>query len=430
MKKMTNKLIAIVVAMTLVFSMSGVAFAGISEGAAAPEKTATQHASETVKAQKAKNASKIRVMTADEMETLSIKTMATSATSAPAYDEWTLEPYAYGEAAVTATTTGYVWIDVKVTGSNPTDCVDFMVFENANDEYGYEMGRLRPGESSTDEIGFYLTKGSTYYFYFETPEQNAGDVVVSARAKMYSSVSNRTLPAYTNANQYMLSSSLNKTWTGTSDLYYKVVPKKTGLMTVNLKAYGKAASVGKITLYNASKKALSTAVQYKSSSASTKAYFGVTKGKTYYIRVQNCYDAEGNVAPKYGIRYGMTAYTDRNLPNNAKALKLTKGAKATNTLFTANNSTGTDTYKIYVPKTQTAKFTVNTQKIRSGNITIKVYKNGKQIGKTKTLYPNNTSGTYTITYGTKAGKASKGTYYIKVGKGAKVSGLYTIKYNK
>ena len=430
MNKMKDKLIAIVLAMTLVLSMSGVAFADVSGAAVNPENAVTQEASAEAASKAVKGLAKTKLMGEDEMDVLSIKTMATSATTAPEYDEWTLEPYSYGLAEVTATTTGWIWLDFVVDGSEG-DYINVYTCDTFNEvtgEYTYfedASGPIMTGTSMENGAAIYAAKGTTYYLYFETPERNTDNIVFSTRAKMYSNLQ-RTLPVYANANQYMLSSGLNKAGTDYSDIYYKVVPNKTGLMTVNLKSFDTGATTGTVTLYNANKKALSTAVQYSSAKAANKAYFGVVKGKTYYIRVQNCCGTTG----KYGVRYSMTAFTDRNIATTAKALQLKKGANVTKTLFTANNSTGTDVYKIYVPKTQTAKFTVNTQNIRSGNITVKVFKNGKQVGTTKTIYPKHISNVYTITYGTASGKASKGTYYIKVTKGAKVSGQYSIKYNK
>jgi len=312
MKTVTNKLIAIVLAMTLVLSMSGVAFADINSTAINPENVVELDAKASVKADVTDRLAKARPMSEDTMDVLSIKTITTSATSMPEMDEWVLEPDSYGQAAVTATTTGTVCLDFAVDGNNSKDCVDFMLFEKADDEYGYDMGRLRTGEYSVDEMYFYATKGTTYYFYFAAPETNTGNVIVSTYAKVFSNVSNRKLPIYAKSNQYMLSSSFNKAG-NPSDLYYKVTPNKNGLMTVNLQAYGDAATVGKVTLYNANKKALSAAVQYNSSKTATKAYFGVAKGKNYFIRVQNCYAANGNMLPYYGIKYNMTAATARNL---------------------------------------------------------------------------------------------------------------------
>ncbi len=433
MKKVTNKLIAIVLAMTLVFSMSGVAFAGSADGAVVPEKAVTQKAGETVKAQlKAKAASKARVMTEDEMDTLSIKTMLTSTTSAPGYDEWELDPYTYGEAAVTATTTGYVWFDLSVSGSSSSGYADFILFENAYDEYGYDLGRLYAGQSSSGKIFFYLTKGETYYLYFEN--LSSGTVTVNARAKMYSNVNNRTLSP--SSSTYMWISGIgapvydedtDQVIYPYNDKYVKVKPSKTGVMTVDLKESGYSTYNGYVTLYDANKNRISDSkILYSSSKTASKAYFGVSKGKTYYIRVQSCYGT-AKYGYRYGIRYNVASATDRSISSSSKAVKISKG-KTYSTLFRATNTTNTDYYKFYVPAKRTTKFSVDTTKVRSGKIYVRVYKNGKQVGSTKTINPSATKTTYTVTYGTTSGKASAGTYYVKVSKSAKCSGLYKIKY--
>lgn len=447
MKNFTKKLTAIVLAMTLVLSMSGVAFADtaapsvkVDKPAAAAMNGAELDGPEVV----LKTKGKITTKTAG-MSALTIKTIATANTEFPDYDEWEFEPYSYVDNVVTAPTSGWIWFDYAVTGDNPDDYVDVYLFEPEVYNQFLETGDVKYAQSNCiinasgslpvgfeeeETGGVYAAKGKQFVLYMETPETNTGNVTVDVCAVMYGSTQ-RTLPVYASASNYMISSGYNKAGTGTSDLYYKVVPNKTGLMTVNLECFTDYHTTGTVTLYNYNKKIkLSNPVQYSSAKAATKAYFGVTKGKTYYLRVQNVGDTSGYYYPCYGIKYGMTAYTDRYLPTNAKALQLKKGANVTRTLFTANNATGTDVYKIYVPKTQVAKFTVNTQNVRSGNITVKVYKNGKQVGKAKTIYPKHISNVYTITHGTVSGKASKGTYYIKLTKGAKASGQYSIKYNK
>lgn len=435
MKTVTNKLIAIVLAMTLVLSMSGVAFADI-DNAVATDRMSGANKGVTLKANPK---GKAAVMSEDNTVKGNIKTLEYSTTKIPGYTAVDLPVDEYKLIQFTPTATGYMWLDYKVAGVDATDAVTFKLVDDLQYENGelvnweyYSLDVVKPGKTKANAAALYVTANTTYNVLVIAGEYEVGeieDVLYSndalttayVRAKVYKNAQNREIPT----DKYILSSGLNKAANGASDIYYKVVPNKTGIMTVDLQ-YNKGAATGKITLYNAKKKALSNAVNYNSSKLSTKAYFGVVEGNKYYVRVQNACDETG----KYGIKHSMTVAKDRDISTNAKAPQLKKGAVATKTMFTANNITGTDTYKIYVPKTQTAKFTVNTQKIRSGNITIKVYKNGKQIGKTKTLYPNNTSGIYTIKYGTKAGKASRGTYYIKVTKGAKASGLYTIKYNK
>lgn len=434
MKKITGKIIAIVLTVTLVFSMTGMAFADSSDMGTVSAKTASFDKTAIEKTKVVNGVAKAKPMGGD-IDPLSIKTIATTATTEPDFDEWTMQPNMYGDAIVTAPTSGYIWFDYEVEGTNSKDRVDVYLFKDAySEEYFVSAsGRLCPGDSFSEEGVAYASKGDSYYLYIETPETNTGTITISIRAKMYSNVTNRVLPAYSSSSQYLLASSLNKSGDNTSDLYFKVTPSKTGVMTVNLKAYGEtisggsSTSVATVNLYDANKKLLSDSVTYKSSSDSTKAYFGVTKGKTYYIRVRNCHDADGNIAPKYGIRYSMATATDRNLSSTAKAQKILTG-KIYTTLFSATNATSADYYKIYVPKTKTTKFSIDTKKIRSGQVYVRVYKNGKQVGATKIIKPNVTKTIFTVTYGKTTGKATKGTYYIKVSKTAKCSGVYKIKY--
>lgn len=442
MKKVSSKVIAILLAMTLVFTMSGVAFADTGSDAAVNKAAVSAFDGEGLDGPEVVLKTKGKVTAkSEDMPALTIKTLATATTEYPAYDEWIFEPYTYVENVVTAPTTGWIWFDYAVTGTD-SDYVDVYLFtpdvyseflQTGDIAFAREnciinaSGSLPAGYAEEEACGLYATKGQQYILYMETPDTNAGDVTVDVCAVMYSSTQ-RTLPAYTNANQYMLTSGINKAGTGTSDIYYKVVPAKSGVMTVNLKAYSNVATTGTVTLYNANKVKVSNAVQYKSSKTATKAYFGVTKGKTYYIRVQNCGDANGYYYSYYGIRYGVAAATDRSINTTGKALKLTRGGSGYSTLFTANNATGIDYYKIYVPTKRTTKFSVDTTKMRSGTVKVRVYKNGKQVGSTQTINPSDTTSTFTITYGTTTGKASKGTYYIKLTKSEKASGLYKIRY--
>lgn len=109
---------------------------------------------------------------------------------------------------------------------------------------------------------------------------------------------------------------------------------------------------------------------------------------------------------------------------------MSRGADATNTLFVASTSNNTDWYKIYVSSKRTTKFSINTSGIKSGTVFVSVYRGSTKIGKTLEFNTSCPAGTCTITYGTTKGKANAGTYYIKVVKGTKASGKYSIRYVK
>ena len=126
----------------------------------------------------------------------------------------------------------------------------------------------------------------------------------------------------------------------------------------------------------------------------------------------------------------MIPYTQRNISKKSKAKTLKRKATATSTLFVANGSTENDWYKFTVTSKRKTQFKINAEMMTKGSddkLTITAYKGSNKIG-TATL-PAGYSDTFTITYGTTTGKASKGTYYIKVHRNSKLSGKYTIKYS-
>lgn len=181
------------------------------------------------------------------------------------------------------------------------------------------------------------------------------------------------------------------------------------------------------------KKARSVKLTYSSDSDFYKVHFGVKKGVTYYLKVSGIYinlkeaDLKGL---KYGIKYSIKGVTQRNISKKSKAKTLKRKATATSTLFVANGSTENDWYKFKVDEKKKTQFKINAKEMTKGSndkLTITVYKGSNKVG-TATLKAGY-SDTFTITYGTTAGKANKGTYYIKVHRNSKLSGKYTIKYS-
>ena len=247
------------------------------------------------------------------------------------------------------------------------------------------------------------------------------------RAYIYSYTNNRTLKA---SSKYLLSSAVQGNGNGKTTIKYKVVPQKTGVMTVTLKDYGLTSTSGYVTLLSKGKKAVSEKLLYSSDSDSYKVRFGVKKGTTYYIKVSDTYGSSSE-AYKYGIKYSIKAATDRAISKKSKAKNLKRKASATSTLFTATGKKETDWYKIKVTAKRETKIKIDATQIRYGSdskLTITCYKGSKKIGDSTTLYPGN-SVMLTIYYGDYS-KATKGTYYIKVVKSAKLSGKYSIKYVK
>jgi len=202
-------------------------------------------------------------------------------------------------------------------------------------------------------------------------------------------------------------------------------------MTVSLREYGYHSSIGStgyVTLLNSDKKVLSEEVYYSSKNSGSRVYFGVKKGVTYYLKVTGCYgNAEYNY--KYGIQYSMTSRTDRAIGTKSSAKTLKRKADATNTLFVASRSNSTDWYKFNVSSKRATRISIDTSGIKSGSLTITIYKGSTKIG-ADTIPASYKGQTYDITYGTTYGKANSGTYYVKVVKGTKASGKYSIRYVK
>lgn len=369
------------------------------------------------------------------------KSMLTSSTSTPSFESVSLQSGYYYIIPITAENTGWMWFDYQVTGSagttsqvtiEVTDEENATIFEESNGsgEYGSYVstqGVYTVGGSDKNMGPVYINKGEVYYaIVVNWGDSSQPDVSVGLRAKVYTTGS-RTL--YQGTSKWTYASGMNKSGDGYSTVYFKVTPDRTGVMTVSLKEFGYHSaygSSGTVTLLNSSKKALSNEVTYNSKVSGSRVYFGVKKGVTYYLKVTNCC---GNEAYnyKYGIQYGMTSRTDRAIGSKSSAKKLTRKADATNTLFVASTSNSTDWYKFTVTSKRATRITINTSSIKSGSLIVTVYKGSTKIG-TDTIPASYNGQTYDITYGTTYGKANSGTYYVKVVKGTKASGKYSIRY--
>ena len=144
------------------------------------------------------------------------------------------------------------------------------------------------------------------------------------------------------------------------------------------------------------------------------------------MRVTNVSDRE-YYSYKYGVRYSVTSATDRSIGTKSSAKTLTRKADSTKTLFRATGNTSTDWYKFKVTSKRKTQIKIDTRYIKSGDLTVTFYKGSNKIDSDKitTQYDGKT---YTLIYGSTYGKATSGTYYVKVVKSAKASGMYRIRY--
>lgn len=373
------------------------------------------------------------VKTARADEYVPVKTISNSGVSKPSYSDLLAVGYDHTDYGflvypVQATATGKMWLDIKTDSTNEYSVTAVLgTMEGTQIRYNSSYyGYVAAGTTKTG-IGYLdVVKGNTYYVGLKSLDPYAQAQV---RTYIYSYANNRTVKA--SSSVYTIASC--KKGTENTTLYYKVTPTKTGVMTVTLKEYGNSTSYGYVTLMNSSKKALSEKIQYSSSNSSYKVRFGVKKGVTYYLKVEGVYGKLDNCY-KYGIRYTVSAATDRALSTKAKAMTLKRGATATKTLFVGSRATSTDWYKFKVTAKRETVVKVDFSKMRGGSgsdskATITFYRGSTKIGNSTTLYAGQYS-SYTITYGTTYGKANAGTYYVKIVKSAKLNGQYSIKYVK
>lgn len=335
---------------------------------------------------------------------------------------------------VVAQETGKLYLDASVPGDSESPMV-VKVYKSRddmlNDENWVDYAKINVKKIVKGIGGLDVKKGETYYIGYETYDAGEDAEIVSCMAGVrvcayiYSYSSNRTIPV----GNTLLSS--GKKGDGASAIWYKIKPSKTGVISVILtKPNGGDYNWGTVRLYNAKKKALSDPVDFDASYDRYKVYFGVKKNTTYYLKVTEpgaAYNFKGMFA--YGIKFTQTARIDRAIGTKAKAKKLVRKANATNTLFVASTSKSTDWYKFYVSSKRTTKISLNTSGIKSGNVYVTLYRGAKKIDDTIKIKAGD-SESIKVEYGSTAGKANSGWYYVKVVKGTKASGKYSIRYVK
>lgn len=367
-----------------------------------------------------------------EEEGFSAKAMLTSAYAAPAYNTYYVPLGGYARIVpIEATSTGWMYLDAKAGADNGAYSTVILI-----DKYEYDsstnmlnipddaigtQGSIGAGATTTSICKIPVTKGETYYAWLQSASYSSADAELSIRARIYTTGARNLSQGTSN---WTIVSGINQSGEYGKATWFKIKPTKTGLMTVNLKEYGYSSSTGTVQLYNANKKAVSEAIYHNQSS--NRAKFGVKKNTTYYIKVTNCYGSNSE-SYKYGIKYSVTGYTDRAIGKKASAKKLVRKASATNTLFTASTSTSTDWYKFYVSSKRATRININAADIKSGKLTVTIYKGTKKVDNAITVSAG-AKGPIDITYGTTYGKANAGWYYVKVVKSSKASGKYSIRY--
>lgn len=209
--------------------------------------------------------------------------------------------------------------------------------------------------------------------------------------------------------------------------YYKIKPTKTGFITFNTNDNYS----GYVILCDSNKKAISKYDSTgdwlwggSSTSYFRKIYFGVKKGRTYYIRVKG-YSYDRNDAGEYvgSVKWTNTSFKAGKHGSTKKRSKAMSKNKTVKGLFVAGSKKG-HWYKI-TNKQKTTKIYFKSPRT-NGALKVKVYYQSYGKWYDATYYVNRGTGSNTIT-GTISRKV-KHTYYLKVFPDKKSSGNYTLKW--
>lgn len=288
-------------------------------------------------------------------------------------------------------------LDFAVGVVTGTKTVYFGVFRDA--ALTQELGKgYVSGEKNTKNVYVTIPSAGTYYFgvYSIGSSVSPAAVGVAAGAMFYNGADRAISNGQTIA--------VGKENVQTN--YFKFKAPYTGYLKT---AGDTTASLYKVTLCNGSKKALSGADYLRYNPT-----YGVTKGKTYYIKVVS----NGNSKGVYTFKVTSKKITEKSGKKKSKAVTIKRKKTKKGTIQAGSGQS--DWYKFKLTKKQNVKISLSTGS--NDALKVIVYKGGKKIG-SRTIYRNAKG------YVKSLGKWPKGTYYIQMKRAnKKSSGYYTLKW--
>ena len=362
-----------------------------------------------------------------ESKSLKVKAILLSDESKASKTNYYVDSKKYILAPIKSNYSGVLWLDYDALGKGNADVWILESCEIVNGQVqgmGYNLGKCYGGTKKTSDGGILIKSGKKYWLYVQNTSKKI--LSINVRGTLYLTSTNRTLSEGT--SQWTIASGISPAG-GVSDIFYRICPSETGYMSVLLNSYGDGKAKGKVILYNRNKEKISDTVEYESGLSGTdgKVYFGVNKGNTYYVRVRNVADSS-KWAYKYGVKYNVNSAKDRLIGTRLVAKNLGRKDEATKTLLCADGDTSTDWYKFKVTEKRKTQIKIETSRIKSGNITISFYKGSKKIGASKLISAKSNGKVFTVESDSTTGKATAGTYYVKIVKSKNSSGLYSIRY--
>lgn len=197
---------------------------------------------------------------------------------------------------------------------------------------------------------------------------------------------------------------------------YKFTAEETGTIKVSLYA---GENDVKFSLLNSKKQQISRSV-LKMYDIDSPVYFGVKKGKTYYLRLKNLGPADDR---PFWLSVKNTKIKEKSGATRKKAVTVKRNKKVRG--YVLSGKKGHDWYKVKVKKSGKVKFYLQNQ--MTNQCYLDVYnKKGKKVKGLK--YKKGETDNYILSK-TKYGRLSKGTYYVKVyTKDKRECGGYALKW--
>lgn len=364
---------------------------------------------------------------AEEPDSIDAVTLNYTTTPIPSETELTYPASAADECAVikvNVKTSGKLWLYAKkVGGEAPAEIYVGKYDPNTRevDNTRSNCVKLNNGES-TDEIGgLDVVSGGSYCIGIESEQSGTLHVI----PYVYSYATRTLLTGKTMITEGYKTSSVGKM--SDSSALFLIKPSKTGYIRVFAKEYGCSSTTGTVTLLNSKKKAVSDKLALDDRTKTKYIAFGVKKGVTYYLKVSGFQGAKGQQYC-YGIQYKQYAGVLRTNTTKKKARTLKRQAKYIANTMPATTVSSSHWYKFKVTKKRATQIRIDATYIKSGKVTVTVYRGKKKVG-TTTLVKGKIN-TIKVTYSNKKGVAKKGTYYVKVTRSAKANGQYRIRYLK
>lgn len=260
--------------------------------------------------------------------------------------------------------------------------------------------------ASGNDIAF--SQGGTYYLQIKSYGDGPQMLILGAG---FASGADRTLKSGQTTAIYHNS---YDTW-----VYSRFKATKTGYIAVTAAepvAEGQYSSSIYVKLLNNKKKAYSDQTYLDN----TTAYYGVQKGKTYYIATKSSGEF-------YNLKVKFTKISEKSGSSKSKAQTIKKNKTVKGVQIANKKASGNDWYKIYLPSSKKVTFTIKggTSSPYGRDLKIKIIPASSRIYLTgDTMYVENGTAKYSS-----QGTLPAGTYYLQVSKYNKMqSGWYSIKW--